>query len=164
MSKHALPPLPLLLAACPTARRTHPCEESNVMTSFHLPSFPRSSLAESMAILLPLATAIATVLFLAGKAPAPAEERLARARDDLRTLRSALIFNLPGRNGMPDTAAGLATLVDLGLLKHLPLDPWGLPYQYRNPGQVYAYELFSLGPDGIESKDDVVAWNLYGGR
>jgi general secretion pathway protein G len=37
------------------------------------------------------------------------------------------------------------------------MDPWGHPYQYRIPGrQVCApFEIFSLGPDGIVSWDDV---------
>lgn len=35
------------------------------------------------------------------------------------------------------------------LVKALPLDPWGRPYQYRNPGLNGAdYQLLSLGKDG----------------
>lgn len=30
------------------------------------------------------------------------------------------------------------------------LDPWGHPYQYRMPGQHGSYDLYSLGPKGIE--------------
>lgn len=43
------------------------------------------------------------------------------------------------------------------LLKSVPLDPWGVEYVYRNPGKINAdgYDLFSLGPDGKESDDDV---------
>lgn len=29
----------------------------------------------------------------------------------------------------------------------LPQDPWGRPYQYRQPGQSGKYEIFSLGAD-----------------
>ncbi|MCE1170376.1 MAG: type II secretion system protein GspG [Azovibrio sp.] len=87
-----------------------------------------------------------------------------QARDDLRALRSALLLPVPERPQLPDTAQGLETLVREGSLKQLPLDPWGRPYQYRYPGQAHTYELFSLGPDGVESQDDVVVWNLYGGR
>ena len=42
----------------------------------------------------------------------------------------------------------------------MPLDPWGRPYQYRCPGthNKDTYDLFSFGPDGIESEDDVKNW------
>ena len=39
----------------------------------------------------------------------------------------------------------------------VPLDPWGAEYVYRNPGKFNpgGYDLYSLGPDGKESEDDV---------
>jgi len=40
-------------------------------------------------------------------------------------------------------------------------DPWGHKYQYRNPGKhnPSSYDVFSLGPDGIEgTNDDVGNW------
>lgn len=68
----------------------------------------------------------------------------------------------------PTTAQGLEALVRMPaedpkprrwkqLLKDVPLDPWGNPYVYRNPGKFNpeGYDLFSLGPDGKESDDDV---------
>jgi general secretion pathway protein G len=30
------------------------------------------------------------------------------------------------------------------------LDPWGHPYQYRMPGRHGSYDLYSLGPKGVE--------------
>ena len=46
-------------------------------------------------------------------------------------------------------------------LEKKPKDPWGREYQYRSPGthRTYDYDLFSLGRDGVESKDDIVNWN-----
>lgn len=43
------------------------------------------------------------------------------------------------------------------LMKAVPLDPWGAEYVYRNPGKLNpgGYDLFSLGPDGKESDDDL---------
>ena len=43
----------------------------------------------------------------------------------------------------------------------LPPDPFGRPYQYHCPGErnKNSYDVFGLGPDGIESKDDVGNWN-----
>jgi general secretion pathway protein G len=118
------------------------------------------SLAEILALALPLAAAIGMGYFLLSGLPKGEDARYARARDDIRAMISLLIFG----PRMPDTQTGLRYLVDSGQIPFLPQDPWGRPYQYRNPGTEYVYELFSLGPDGVESKDDVIAWNLYGGR
>jgi len=40
------------------------------------------------------------------------------------------------------------------------VDPWGRELQYRYPGthNTSAYDLFSLGPDGTESGDDITNW------
>ncbi len=45
-------------------------------------------------------------------------------------------------------------------LEQEPLDPWQKPYAYRYPGThpPKDYDLFSLGPDGLESEDDVRNW------
>ncbi len=42
----------------------------------------------------------------------------------------------------------------------VPLDPWQRPYQYRFPGtrNTGKYDLFSFGPDGVESADDIGNW------
>ncbi len=42
----------------------------------------------------------------------------------------------------------------------IPLDPWGTPYQYRYPGtkKSDSYDLYSFGPDGSESGDDIGNW------
>ncbi|ATE60498.1 type II secretion system major pseudopilin GspG [Thauera sinica] len=34
------------------------------------------------------------------------------------------------------------------LKKAVPLDPWGKPYQYRQPGEHGEFDLFSFGSDG----------------
>jgi general secretion pathway protein G len=118
------------------------------------------SLAEIMALLLPLAAAAGIGFFLLSGLPKGEDARYSRARDDLRALRSLLLFSPQ----VPDAQTGLRYFVDSGQIPFLPQDPWGRPYQYRNPGTESTYEIFSFGPDGVESKDDVIAWNLYGGR
>ena len=37
------------------------------------------------------------------------------------------------------------------------LDPWGRPYKYRCPGRrdPETFDLYSRGPDGVESADDI---------
>ncbi len=45
-------------------------------------------------------------------------------------------------------------------LEEEPLDPWRKPYGYRYPGShpPRDYDVYSLGPDGVESEDDVTNW------
>jgi general secretion pathway protein G len=45
-------------------------------------------------------------------------------------------------------------------LKKTPKDPWGNDYLYAYPGlhNKDFYDLFSYGPDGIESQDDITNW------
>jgi len=44
------------------------------------------------------------------------------------------------------------------LLESVPIDPWGNPYQYRNPGKINprSFDLYSWGADRKESEDDIV--------
>lgn len=45
-------------------------------------------------------------------------------------------------------------------LEQEPLDPWGKGYVYQYPGNhpPRDYDLYSFGPDGVESEDDVANW------
>lgn len=40
----------------------------------------------------------------------------------------------------------------------VPTDPWENEYQYIQPGVHKDFDLFSYGPDGIESDDDIKNW------
>jgi general secretion pathway protein G len=44
----------------------------------------------------------------------------------------------------------------------LPMDPWGRPYRYRQPGQHGAFDVWTLGADDAEGGagegTDVVSW------
>lgn len=67
----------------------------------------------------------------------------------------------------PTTSQGLEALVEKPsvqpvprrwsqLMKSVPLDPWGNPYQYLNPGKKNpkGYDLYSWGPDRKEGGED----------
>ncbi|MGB1127823.1 MAG: type II secretion system major pseudopilin GspG [Opitutales bacterium] len=48
-------------------------------------------------------------------------------------------------------------------LEEVPTDPWGKAYQYRFPGSrningARGYDVWSHGPDGVESADDIGNW------
>ncbi len=46
------------------------------------------------------------------------------------------------------------------LMTEVPKDPWGNPYRYVYPGKhnPSGFDLYSLGPDGVESDDDIGNW------
>jgi general secretion pathway protein G len=69
----------------------------------------------------------------------------------------------------PSTEQGLEALVKKPLvepvprkwkrlLETVPIDPWGSPYRYQNPGKINpdGFDLISLGADRKESDDDIV--------
>lgn len=41
-------------------------------------------------------------------------------------------------------------------------DPWGQPFHYRIPGSnnPHSFDLWSLGPDGVEGGDDIANWTI----
>ena len=92
------------------------------------------------------------------------QSRDAKARSDLQRIESALqMYNLD-IGTYPSADQGLRALVEPpsgvnaaryrpgGYVQRLELDPWGNPYQYDASGRRSgkAYDLFSLGADGVE--------------
>ena len=95
------------------------------------------------------------------------EERdLRKAREGVMLLKSALGAFVYDLDRPPPTAqeGGLAVLVKEGYLDEVPKDPWGSHYRYDTPATYSgrSYDLYSLGPDGKASSDDIADWNLYG--
>lgn len=65
-------------------------------------------------------------------------------------------------NRYPSESEGLKVLLTPPpLIENLPTDPWGNPYQYRFPAErsIQGYDLFSFGPDGVPSNDDIGNWS-----
>lgn len=107
----------------------------------------------------------------------PDEARAAAARQDIATLTQALkLYRLDNRR-YPTTEQGLQALVNKpagtpvpenwkagGYVERLPLDPWGKPYQYLNPGLRGEIDVFSFGADsaaGGEGIDaDIGSWSI----
>ena len=91
----------------------------------------------------------------------PDEARVTVARTDLKSIGSALeLYRLDNRQ-YPTTRQGLEALVERptqapqpvnwsagGYLSQTPIDPWGQPYAYRNPGEAGSFDLMSYGADG----------------
>ena len=105
----------------------------------------------------------------------PDEARIVKAKQDIRTLESTLEMYRLDNYVYPTTDQGLQALVQKPssnpepshwkqYLDRLPMDPWGRPYQYLNPGSHGAVDIWTNGADGQPGGDGVNAdignWNL----
>ena len=92
----------------------------------------------------------------------PDEARVVAARQDIAALMQALKLYRLDTKRYPTTEQGLQALVARpaqapvpenwkagGYVEKLPLDPWGKPYQYLNPGLHGEIDVFSFGADGV---------------
>jgi general secretion pathway protein G len=92
------------------------------------------------------------------------------ARGEVATICQAVetFYTLSGR--YPTSEEGIAILTRRSeqlsepLLKQVPQDPWGRPYQYVQPGRSEPYEVVCLGADGREGGSgadaDIASGNL----
>ncbi|RVU31672.1 MULTISPECIES: type II secretion system major pseudopilin GspG [Neptunomonas] len=84
-----------------------------------------------------------------------------KAKADIAALEQALDMYKLDNHQHPTTDQGLEALVERpsispepknyrpdGYIKRLPNDPWGNEYQYLQPGENGAFDLYSLGSDG----------------
>lgn len=118
---------------------------------------------------------LATVVVL-NVMPSQDKAMVEKARADIATLEQALDTYKLENLAYPSTQQGLDALVRApaglarperyrqgGYIRRLPADPWGNPYQYRNPGQHGAIDVYSLGADGQDGGEgqaaDIGNWN-----
>jgi len=105
----------------------------------------------------------------------PDEARIVAARQDISSIQQALKLYKLDNQRYPTTEQGLQALVTKpeaspvpqnwkrdGYLERMPKDPWGMPYQYLNPGLHGDIDIMSLGADGAaggEGNDaDIGSW------
>jgi len=105
----------------------------------------------------------------------PDEARIVAARQDISSIQQALKLYKLDNQRYPTTEQGLQALVVKpaanpipsnwkrdGYLERMPKDPWGMPYQYLNPGLHGEIDILSLGADGAaggEGNDaDIGSW------
>jgi len=101
----------------------------------------------------------------------PEQARLVKVKQDISAIQSALdLYKLD--NGIyPSTDQGLQALVSRpstppiprdwksdGYLQDLPIDPWGLAYQYMNDSD--KVRIFSFGPKGRDGNSEIGNWNM----
>lgn len=103
----------------------------------------------------------------------PEQARIEKAKHDITALESALNIYKLDNYQYPSTDQGLEALVSKpsgspqprnykrgGYIKKLNKDPWGKEYLYLFPGTHGELDLYSLGPDGQPSEDDIGNWNI----
>lgn len=136
---------------------------------------PRSRLRQSGFTLIEMMVVIAIIGILAALiAPKimgrPDDARAVAAKQDIATLMQALNLYRLDTGRYPTTEQGLTALVKCpdqgptsnncktgGYLDRLPVDPWGTPYQYLNPGVHGEIDVFSYGKDGKPQGNDQAA-------
>ena len=124
------------------------------------------TLFEIMLVLCIIAVLVSSAIYmLVGNLDVAKEQRV---ESDIQAISMQLRTYEMLNFRKPTTEQGLKALVQMPasepkprkwkqLMKSVPLDPWGAEYLYRNPGKynTAGYDLYSLGPDGKESDDDI---------
>lgn len=105
----------------------------------------------------------------------PDQARAVAARQDIGAIMQALKLYRLDNGRYPTNEQGIGALVQKpaaspvpanwrAYLDRLPVDPWGNPYQYLNPGANGEIDVFSFGADGQpggEGADaDIGSWQL----
>lgn len=124
------------------------------------------TLFEIMLVLGIIAVLVGSAIYLlAGNLDVAKEQRVDA---DIQAIKTQLRVYEMQNFSMPTTSQGLEALVNKPsteplprkwrqLMESVPLDPWGNPYQYENPGRKDPgkFDLYSLGPDGKPTEDDL---------
>jgi general secretion pathway protein G len=99
------------------------------------------------------------------------EARISTAKSDIANLKNSLQLYKMKNIQYPSTEQGLEALVSKPsgdpepkawskILDKTPIDPWDNPYKYLSPGSHGEIDIYSWGPDGRQSDDDIGSWDL----
>lgn len=97
--------------------------------------------------------------------------KIDRATVDITSIQGSLETYKLENHFYPSTDQGLDALVSKPsgdpeaknwrqINKKPPIDPWDNHYKYLNPGTHGDIDIYSFGPDGIQSEDDIGNWTL----
>ena len=92
-----------------------------------------------------------------------------RAKTDIISLEATLKLYKAENYAYPSTDQGLEALINKPsgdpapknwrqYMEKTPKDPWETPYKYLSPGSHGDFDLYSFGPDRIQSEDDITNW------
>lgn len=84
------------------------------------------------------------------------------ARAQMQQIETGLQMYRVRHGNYPKTNQGLQVLVNEGILKQLPKDPWGNAYEYRFPAKENtrkgSFDLWTIGSDPESKEDDIGNW------
>lgn len=136
---------------------------------------PRSAgftLIEIMAVVVIMGMLMATLAVgISGQID---KARISTTRTKIVRIEQALEFYQMDNARFPTADQGLGALTQKSSSPPIPraftpggyikpdglTDPWGQPFQYRIPGtnNPHSFDLWSVGPDGVEGGDDIANW------
>lgn len=99
------------------------------------------------------------------------QAQIAAAQADVNNIGMALRLYEVDNGAYPGSLSALVTSPGAApnwrgpyLEKGIPKDPWGSDYVYAHPGShnPNGYDLYSNGPDGAQSADDICNWQTTG--
>ncbi len=125
------------------------------------------SLIEIMVIVIFIGVTLVVGIKMVVAQESDEEKMIRKARDGLMLINNGIgAYVFDTGKSVPNNQKELSVLVENGYFDKLPIDPWGQDYQYQYPGvqSGKGFDLFSFGPDGVESDDDIVSWDLYGSQ
>lgn len=142
---------------------------------FHAPRRAAGFTLVELMVVIVIIGLLATVVMI-NVMPSQDRAMVEKARADVSVLEQAVETYRLENLVYPRTEQGLDALVQApaglarperyrkgGYVRRLPADPWGNPYQYRQPGRNGAFDIFSLGADGAEGGEgdnaDIGNWN-----
>jgi general secretion pathway protein G len=128
------------------------------------------TLMEMLIVLTIIALLMGMVIFQVSDLSGGAKREKAQA--DLLAFKEMFASYELDNGSLPTTEQGIKALWSKPTVEPVPprwralldqetLDPWGHPYQYRNPGKHNPdkYDVFSMGEDGLpDTDDDIGNW------
>jgi len=122
------------------------------------------TLLEIMLVVMIIALLAGSVMMMVGSEVEEARESTAKA--DVQSMKTSILRWNVKNGGYPTTEQGLQALVTARIMKEIPKDPWGEPYNYESPGKNNPdeYDLYSSGKDQkAGTSDDIGNWKKPSG-
>jgi len=154
--------------------KNHTLETASALIAAQRPRRAGFTLIEIMAVVVIMGMLMATLAVgISGQID---KARVSTTRTKIVRIEQALEFYQMDNARFPTSDQGLDALANKPSSPPVPrsftpggyiktdglADPWGQPFQYRIPGSnnPHSFDLWSLGPDGVEGGDDIANWTI----